>query len=226
MGDAAGAAFRRRWRGFSALGLADLAFRGGGAVPSGHGYARHRGVSFCHRNPSAEVLMAKQYRFRFKSLDVYQAAVAHFLWTVEVLRRLPKGPFVVPNQITGASLSIVGNIGEANGRDKQPGEIEQHYRYAQGSAFEAATHLEALSALGVITDDEYNAQELHLARISAMLTRLMQRERSQRTPLREKGGSQTRASKSRASGVEKPASAGVEKRRPQAGAPNLEPHPR
>jgi four helix bundle protein len=186
--------------------------------------------------------MAKRYRFRFKEMDVYQAAVDHFVWTVQVVRRLPRGPFVIPNQFIGASLSIMGNVAEAKGREKQPGEVEQHYRYAQGSTFESASHLDVLSALDAITDDEYNAREDHLARIASMLTRLMQNERRRRIPTPDKRGPQARAPKSRVSGAEKPAPAGAEKpapagaekpapagaekRRPQAGAPNLEPRPR
>jgi hypothetical protein len=73
-------------------------------------------------------------------------------------------------------------------------------RYAQGSTFESAGYLDALSALEVIDDDEYNVQEEHLARIAAMLTRLMQSHRRRRPrrsatmPL-EKRLPQARASK-------------------------------
>jgi four helix bundle protein len=141
--------------------------------------------------------MAKRYRFRFKELDVYQAAVAHFAWTVDVAGRMRRGPYVVTNQALGASLSIMGNIGEANGREKQPGEVEQHYRYAQGSTFEAATHLDAFAALNVITDDEYNVREEHLAGIAAMLTRLAQNARRRRSSDIEKRGPQGRASNAR-----------------------------
>jgi four helix bundle protein len=162
-----------------------------------------------YRNPGKEVVMAKRYRFRFKTMDVYQAAVGHFAWTVKMVGRLPRGPFAIPNQMVGASLSILGNVAEANGREKQPGEVEQHYRYAQGSTFESAGYLDALYALEVIDDDEYNAQEEHLAGIAAMLTRLMQSHRRRRPP--EEPGPQARAPKSRASGVPKPAPAGVEK---------------
>lgn len=124
--------------------------------------------------------MAKRYRFRFKRLDVYQAAVEHFVWTVQVVQRMPNGPYVVTNQFLGASLSIMGNIGEADGREKKPGEVAQHYRYAQGSTFESATHLDAMSAMKVISDDEYNGEEERLARIGSMLTRLSQRSRRER----------------------------------------------
>jgi four helix bundle protein len=154
--------------------------------------------------------MAKRYRFRFKSLDVYQAAVQHFAWTVQVLSRLPRGPFAIPNQAIRASLSIVGNVAEANGRGKEAGEVEQHYRYAQGSTFEAASHLDVLAALGALTDEEYNAEEDHLARIAAMLSRLMQIQRDRRP--QKRGSAATDAAKSRVSGVDKPAPAGVEKR--------------
>lgn len=128
--------------------------------------------------------MGKRYRFGFKRLDVYVAAVEHFQWTCEAVTRMPKGPFKVIDQTIGASLSIMGNIGEAHGREARPGEIEQHYRYALGSTFECATHLDALSALGVIDDDGYNAEEDRLARIGMMLTRLMQKQRRRKRELK------------------------------------------
>jgi four helix bundle protein len=157
--------------------------------------------------------MAKRYRFRFKEMDVYQAAVEHFVWTVQAVARLPRGPFVIPNQVVGASLSIVGNVAEAKGREKKPGEVEQHYRYAQGSTFESASYLDVLSALETITDDEYNDREDHLARIASMLTRLMQNEQKKRARTHPpKRGPQARAPKSRASGAEKRAPASADAR--------------
>ena len=125
--------------------------------------------------------MAKRYRFRFKRLDVYQLAVDHFVWTMKVVQRMPNGPYAVTNQFLGASLSIMGNVGEANGRGAKAGEVAQHYRYAQGSTFESATHVDAMSAMDVISDDEYNEAEDRLARIGSMLTRLGQRARRERT---------------------------------------------
>ena len=121
--------------------------------------------------------MAKTYRFAFKNLDVYRLAVEHFDWTCQVLDRIPNAPFKLSNQAIGASLSIMGNLGEANGRDVQPKEVVQSYRYAQGETFESATHLDAFSSLGAISDDEYNAEEERLARIAAMVAKLMERQR-------------------------------------------------
>jgi four helix bundle protein len=149
--------------------------------------------------------MAKRYRFGFKRLDVYRLAVEHFEWTCRVAERMPKGPFAVVNQAVRASLSVVGNIGEAYGRASRPGEIEQHYRYAQGSAFEAATHLDALSALGVIDDDEYNAGEERLSRIAMMLTRLMQKQRRRKRAIQtarraQEGGSANEGGRARQRG--------------------------
>ena len=119
--------------------------------------------------------MGRRYRFPFKSLDVYQASVEHFGWCVNVLAGASRIPFKVQDQIISAALSMPANIGEANGRWKKPGEVEQHYRYAQGSTYESAAFLDALSALGAIDDDAYNSQEEHLERIARMLTPLMNR---------------------------------------------------
>jgi four helix bundle protein len=158
--------------------------------------------------------MAKQYRFRLKSLDVYQAAVQQVSWTVQVMGRLPRGPFVIPNQVVGASLSILGNVAEANGREKQPGEAEQDYRYAQGSTYESAAYLDALSALDVIDDDEHNFQEAQLDRIAAMLTRLMQTQRRRKEF--NASSQQPRGPQARAQGR----AAAPTPSRPQAAPPN------
>jgi four helix bundle protein len=123
--------------------------------------------------------VARSYRFRFKTLDVYRLAVEHFHWTCAVVDRMPKGPWEVTRQAVSAALSIMGNVGEANGRGPKAGEVRQHYRYAQGSTYEAATHLDAFAALKVIDDDEYNAAEHRLQRIAAMLTSGMKRQRRQ-----------------------------------------------
>ncbi len=90
---------------------------------------------------------------------------------------MPRGPFKVTNQAVGAALSIMGNIGEANGRDERPGEAQQHYRYALGSTFEAATHIDAFAALSVIDAAEHEAAESRLSRIAPMLRSLIQLQR-------------------------------------------------
>jgi four helix bundle protein len=125
--------------------------------------------------------MARVYRFNFKRLDAYQAAVEHYGWTVERLGRLRTVPFSVRDQFLRAALSIVGNIAEANGRARMAGEAEQHYRYAQGSTYETAAYLDALAAMGVLSDDEYNIREANLARIAAMLDRLARKQAARRS---------------------------------------------
>jgi four helix bundle protein len=125
--------------------------------------------------------MPRIHRFNFKKLDVYAAAIDHFTWTVDVMARMPTAPFPIRNQVLAAALSVPANIAEANGRDRQPGEAEQHYRYAQGSTYESAAYLDALAALQAITDDEYNTREQELARMAAMITRLMRRQAARRT---------------------------------------------
>ncbi len=132
--------------------------------------------------------MARTTRFGFKRLDVYRLAVEHFAWVGTVARRLPRGPFVVVNQALGSALSIPGNIAEGFGRERKPREMSQHLRYALGSAFEAAAYLDALVAMGVISDDEYNLAEERLSRVSAMLTRLMQKQTLRRKAARAARG--------------------------------------
>ena len=118
--------------------------------------------------------MARIYRFDFKRLDVYQAAVAYFAWTVQMVSQLPWRFKRLSDQMLGAALSMVGNLGESGGRTRKPREASQHFRYAQGSAHESAAYLDALAAVGLLSDEEYNQKEAELADIGAMLTRLIQ----------------------------------------------------
>ena len=133
--------------------------------------------------------MGSEWRFQFKRLNVYQEAVDHFAWAVDAVRRSPQVPFKVSNQVTGASLSILSNIGEANGRDQKAGEAVQHYRYAQGSTFECAAHLDALAALDLIDEGEYRIAEERLTRISSMLSGLIRRQRRRPREQRERKAS-------------------------------------
>ena len=119
--------------------------------------------------------MARVSRFDFKKLDVYQGALAHFGWCIEVARRIPWHQKVVTNQLLRAALSGVLNIGEAGGR-KSVGESAQHLRYAQGSVYESAAMLDALHLMGVIDDEAYNRQEELLARVGAMLTAMIRKK--------------------------------------------------
>jgi four helix bundle protein len=119
-----------------------------------------------------EAVMARVYRFDFKRLDVYQAALLHFGWCMEVAGRVPRDGKVLVWQMLRAALSLILNIGEAGGR-RRPGESAQYLRVAQGSAHECAALLDALAVAGVIDDDAYNAQEQLLARIGAMLTAMI-----------------------------------------------------
>jgi four helix bundle protein len=126
--------------------------------------------------------MATAYRFNFKNLDVYRAAVEHFAWCVEVVSRIPTAPFALRNQFLGSALSIPANIAEANGRAMRAGESEQHYRYAQGSTYECAAYLDTLKAMGAIDEAEHDHREQELARIASMLDRLSRKHARRRSP--------------------------------------------
>jgi four helix bundle protein len=126
--------------------------------------------------------MARAYRFNFKHLDVYRAAIEHFAWTASIVARLAGAPFALRNQVIGAALSIPANVAEANGRDRKPGESEQHYRYAQGSTYECAAYLDALLAMNAIDPAEHALREENLARIASMLDRLARKQAHRRSP--------------------------------------------
>jgi len=113
-------------------------------------------------------------RFGFKRLDVHQAALAFWQWVLRVATRIPRNRFFVTDQFLRAALSISLNIAESAG-NKTPGEAANHCRHASGSTTECAALLDSLLAMGVISEKEYDEQEERLARIAAMLTRLLQR---------------------------------------------------
>jgi four helix bundle protein len=121
--------------------------------------------------------MAKAIRFDFKKLDVYQAALDHYEWCLDVASRIPPDRKVVTWQMLRAALSAVLNLGEAGGR-RTAGESAQFLRVARGSAFECAAM--PLLLQGVIDEDEYNAQEQLLSRIGAMLSTMIRKK----TPIR------------------------------------------
>jgi four helix bundle protein len=136
--------------------------------------------------------MSKVYRFDFKKLDSYQAALLHFGWCLRIAGRIPWDRKVVTNQMLRASLSVVLNLGEAGGR-KEEGESAQFLRYARGSLFESAAMLDALSLMEVISDDEYNTQEELLARVGAMLTAMIRRKTGSRGSANAPGRSRSRS---------------------------------
>ncbi len=124
--------------------------------------------------------MARKSRFGFKNLEVYQAAVDHYRWARATVARMKGVPLKVTSQILGAPLSTISNIAEANGREKMPGETVQHYRYALGSTFESASHLDVLADMGVIDDAEYNDRERHLDRLAALIGGMIRRHEKRR----------------------------------------------
>ena len=122
--------------------------------------------------------MARE-RFRFKALEVYQSALRFFGWSVTVVGRLPASRHYLGDQFARASLSIVLNIAEGSGLWRL-GNKRKHYEYARGSTFEVAATLDALRAIGAVSEEEFDRWEAELAGIGAMLTRLVQRY--ERTP--------------------------------------------
>jgi four helix bundle protein len=124
--------------------------------------------------------MAREQGFNFKKLDVYQAAVQHLGWCLEVSTRIHWDRKVLTAQMLRAALSTVLNIAEASGRHRV-GESAQHLRYAKGSLYESAAMLDALLLMGVIDETARTSQEDLLARTAAMLAAMI-RQKNQPSP--------------------------------------------
>jgi len=103
----------------------------------------------------------------FRKLDVYQCALRALPLAYQ-FAELADGE--TKRQLKRAALSVNLNIAEGTGRcdDDQ----RQFYRVARGSALECGAVLDAMRALGLVTDEETAPLEELLVRIVAMLTKM------------------------------------------------------
>jgi four helix bundle protein len=101
---------------------------------------------------------------------VYRVAVDFQLLAASICsgRRLGS----LRDQLDRASVSIVLNIAEGSGRFA-PAEKAHFYRIARGSAMECLAALSLLQARGLVSPEAYRRSRSLLARILAMLTRLV-----------------------------------------------------
>jgi four helix bundle protein len=110
-----------------------------------------------------------QVMFGFQRLDVYQSAVKFLALCPALCDRAPRGHAGLADQLRRASLSIPLNIAEGSG--KRGRDAQRFYTIARGSALECAAILDALEALGGVSEEIGVARAL-LERIVAMLTKL------------------------------------------------------
>lgn len=118
--------------------------------------------------------MARDERFAFKKLEVYQTALDYYGWVLGVARRVEKTDLPLADQVRRQAQSIVHNTAEGAGH-WQPGNKRKYYGIARASTFEAAAALDLLRIGEFIAAKEFDEQEQHLAEVGASLTRLCQR---------------------------------------------------
>jgi len=117
-------------------------------------------------------------QFDHEKLDVYQLTLQFVAWVTPLLEAVGKSGSgriaEVSRQLDRASLSILLNIAEGNGRRAS----QQRARFfddARGSGTECAACLDALVAKGIREDGDIEEGKALLVRIVAMLSKLVTR---------------------------------------------------
>lgn len=117
--------------------------------------------------------------FDHERLDVYQLELSFVTWVTGVLATIKQRPTnarvaEVSDQLDRASLSILLNTAEGNGR-RQRQTRARFFDDARGSVTECAACLDALVAKGICTSEEIDDCKQLLLRIASMLTKLITR---------------------------------------------------
>lgn len=119
-------------------------------------------------------------QFNHEKLEVHQLGRELNRRMQPLLRRIPRGQANVRDNLDRAARSISRNIAEGAGKWAVADKIN-FYRIAKGSAAECAACLDELVDCGVMREDAVAELKALLARITAMLIRLIQATES-RTP--------------------------------------------
>ena len=116
--------------------------------------------------------------FDHEKLDVYQLELAFVAWTGDLLEEIAgkhtKRTAEVCDQLDRASLSVLLNTAEANGRRQRPQRAKQ-FDDARGSATECAACLDALVAKRVLERTRVIEGKRMLSQIVRMLSGLVSR---------------------------------------------------
>jgi four helix bundle protein len=115
--------------------------------------------------------------FDHEKLDVYQLELKFLAWVTQFLAELC-GPSATQNrelrdQLDRASLSILLNTAEGNGRRQGPQRAK--FFDARGSTIECAACLDASVVKGFVVLQRIQSGKAMLVRIVAMLTKLLER---------------------------------------------------
>ena len=113
--------------------------------------------------------------FDHEELDVYDLELAFVAWVTDFFEDVAQSP--APNrrealdQLDRANLSALLNPAEGNGKRRQRAKF---FDDARGSALECGACLDASVAKRITTEDRIRPGKETLARVVAMLTRLVQ----------------------------------------------------
>lgn len=108
-----------------------------------------------------------------EKLEVYRFAIQFVILADEIIENLPRGRAYLADQLRRAASSIPLNIAEGAG-EYAPTEKARFYRMAKRSATESASILDILLHLKLIEEKVFARAREFLARIVAMLIKLVQ----------------------------------------------------
>ena len=128
--------------------------------------------------------------FDHVKLDVYGLELQFVTWTTDFLEEVSQSPVSrrreLVDQLDRASISVLLNTAEGNGKRQGP-QRARYFDDARGSALECAACLDASVAKPITKSDRICPGKELLARIVAMLIRLIERFRSRRIPGSRRG---------------------------------------
>lgn len=118
------------------------------------------------------------HMFDHEKLDVYGVELEFIRWLTDLLEEVSEYPAAqrreLVDQLDRASMSALFNTAEGNGK-RQGRQRAKFFDNARGSALECAACLDDAVAKRVATNDRIHAGKEMLARVVAMLTRLVER---------------------------------------------------
>jgi four helix bundle protein len=116
--------------------------------------------------------------FDHEKLDVYGLELEFIRWLTEFFDEVSESKVArrgeLIDQLDRASMSVLFNTAEGNGK-RQGRQRAKYFDDARGSALECAAGLDASVAKRIATDDRIQPGKKTLARVVAMLTRLVER---------------------------------------------------
>ena len=105
--------------------------------------------------------------FLFEKLDVYQKVVDYTDKIIHMIDNFPKKYFSLRDQLQRATLSIVANIAEGNGRWTKA-DRKHFFDMSRASIFESVALLEIAKRLNLINVDQHVKLKIDLETLSKM----------------------------------------------------------